>query len=117
MAFTPGLHIIIDKTDCDQLPLTQTETCRALLTALLAELKVTVAGEIWKQYENQGYTANLALSDSHISIHTWPEYGKVFFDVYLSSFKKDNTENCRKIAATLDAFFGGTCHNQTELWR
>ena len=37
---------------------------------------------ISKKFEPQGVTVLCLLSESHISIHTWPEEGKAAVDVY-----------------------------------
>ena len=33
------------------------------------------------QFEPQGVTAAVVLSESHIAIHTWPEHGVLFVDI------------------------------------
>ena len=42
----------------------------------------TVIQTISKKFEPQGVTVVCLLSESHISIHTWPEEGKAAVDVY-----------------------------------
>jgi S-adenosylmethionine decarboxylase len=42
----------------------------------------TVIQTMHKKFEPQGVTAICLLSESHISIHTWPEEGKAAADVY-----------------------------------
>ena len=42
----------------------------------------TVVQTISKKFEPQGVTVICLLSESHISIHTWPEEGKAAVDVY-----------------------------------
>ena len=41
-----------------------------------------VVQTISKKFEPQGVTVICLLSESHISIHTWPEEGKAAVDVY-----------------------------------
>jgi S-adenosylmethionine decarboxylase len=42
----------------------------------------TVCQTISKKFDPQGVTVLCLLSESHISIHTWPEEGKASVDVY-----------------------------------
>jgi S-adenosylmethionine decarboxylase len=42
----------------------------------------TILQTISKKFEPQGVTVVSLLSESHISIHTWPEEGKAACDVY-----------------------------------
>ena len=56
-----------------------------------------VIGESFHQFSPQGVTGILAIAESHISIHTWPEYGYAAADIFTcgSGFR------ARKIAGIL----------------
>ena len=47
------------------------------------------------KFPKQGITAFLVLSESHISVHTYPEDGAYYFDVF--SCKDFNTDDVTKI--------------------
>lgn len=64
-----------------------------------------------------GFTAVLALTESHLSLHTWPEHGLATFDVFLSNFRRDNSATVRGIYAATLAFFEGTEQAKTEVCR
>jgi S-adenosylmethionine decarboxylase len=53
-----------------------------LLENAAAASGATVVQTISKKFEPQGVTVMCLLSESHISIHTWPEEGKAAVDVY-----------------------------------
>jgi S-adenosylmethionine decarboxylase len=53
-----------------------------LLEDAAAASGATVIQTMFKKFEPQGVTAICLLSESHISIHTWPEDGKAAVDVY-----------------------------------
>ena len=46
------------------------------------EANVTLLKFDFVEFENGGYTAFALLAESHISIHTYPEYQSVFVDVF-----------------------------------
>lgn len=115
--FKSGLHIIVDLENCPIDTLQNADLCRKKIAQWILDFGISMVGEVWHSYENQAFTANIALSDSHISIHTWPEYGKVFFDVYLSSFKADNREKCKSMAEEIRNYFQGSVVNQVALER
>lgn len=39
-------------------------------------------GAVDSKQQNGGITAFALLSESHISVHTWPEFGKVMVDIF-----------------------------------
>lgn len=59
----------------------------SFLESMLEEIAVdvcrlSVVDRCRKQFEPHGITICLLLSESHISIHTWPESGAFAVDVY-----------------------------------
>jgi len=46
------------------------------------QAKVTMLKFDYVKFENGGYTAFALLAESHISIHTYPEYKSIFLDVF-----------------------------------
>lgn len=42
----------------------------------------TVLHTVHKKFEPQGFTGMCLLSESHITIHTWPEEGKAAADIF-----------------------------------
>lgn len=53
-----------------------------LLENAAAASGATIVQTIFKKFDPQGVTVLCLLSESHISIHTWPEEGKAAVDVY-----------------------------------
>jgi S-adenosylmethionine decarboxylase len=72
---------------------------------------------IFHQFPASGFTAVVCLTDSHISVHTWPEYGRVTFDVFLSNYNGVNDAKTRNIADDLSLFFKAESEQRTELKR
>ncbi|MCW3084012.1 MAG: S-adenosylmethionine decarboxylase [Bacteroidetes bacterium] len=74
-------------------------------------------GEVFYQFPDSGYTGVVCLTESHISIHTWPEFNKVTFDVFLSNYMKYNDDIAEKIHAELLSLLEATEINTTRLNR
>lgn len=53
----------------------------ALMRDAAAAGHAVVLGEAHHQFPNGAVTAILVLSQSHLSVHTWPEYGSANFDL------------------------------------
>lgn len=114
--YTPGLHILATFTAGNEL-LQDMLRCRELFDRLIAELSLQKVGETYHSFEGAGYTATVCLTESHVAIHTWPEFGKATFDVFLSNYNNDNSEKVRQFYAGVVAFFGATDIQQFELTR
>ena len=98
------------------------EACRWFFDAQIQAFQLEKVGEAYHQFgsaENGsgGFTAILALTESHLSIHTWPEYELATFDVFLSNFRRDNSATVREIYAATLAFFEGREQTKTEVSR
>ncbi|WP_460671830.1 S-adenosylmethionine decarboxylase family protein [Larkinella ripae] len=116
-AYRPGLHIL--STFEAPLPaLTNPERCRQAFDRLVLELELAKVGEVYHAFPNGGFTAVLCLTESHVSVHTWPENGLATFDVFLSNFQHDNTAKVRRFyAETLRFFEAGAVLNEQEISR
>ena len=85
---------------------------------LVARLGLTSVGEVYHVFaESAGFTAVLALTESHLSIHTWPEHGLATFDVFLSNFRRDNHATVRRVYQETLAFFEAEEQHYTEVLR
>ncbi len=47
-----------------------------------AKGRATVVGECFHQYSPHGVTGVLVIAESHIAIHTWPEYRYAALDIF-----------------------------------
>ena len=54
-----------------------------------------------------GVTGSLLLAESHLAIHTWPEFGAVTLDVYVCNFMGDNSAKATALMDALVARFEG----------
>lgn len=119
--YTPGLHILATFS-APALLLSDAEACRVFFDAQVQAFQLEKVGEAYHTFPASGagatgFTAVLALTESHLSIHTWPEYGLATFDVFLSNFRRDNTASVQGIYAATLAFFEATEQAKTEVRR
>jgi S-adenosylmethionine decarboxylase len=77
-----GRHLILDLYDCDPDILDDYEELQRLLEASLVMAKANVLRIIGEKFKPQGVTLLALLSESHASIHTWPEIGYAAIDLY-----------------------------------
>jgi len=77
-----GKHYLLNLYECSFLLLNDENFLIDLLENAAIASGATVCQTIHKKFEPQGVTVLCLLSESHISIHTWPEEGKAACDVY-----------------------------------
>ena len=54
-------------------------------------------------FDPQGITGFALLAESHISIHTWPEFGFAAIDAFTCGFTKDPELACSYLASVFNA--------------
>jgi S-adenosylmethionine decarboxylase len=85
LAYRPaGRHLLADLHGVDRALLIEVGPIEALLRrAALAAGAAILHGHFHSFGAQQGVTGVLLLAESHISIHTWPEYGFAAFDIFM----------------------------------
>ena len=77
-----GKHYLLNLYDCP-FDLLDNERFLFDLMEIAAESSgATIIQTISKKFDPQGVTVVSLLSESHISIHTWPEEGKAACDIF-----------------------------------
>ena len=77
-----GKHYLLNLYGCPFIHLNDEEYLMDLLENAAAASGATVLKTMSHKFDPQGVTAICMLSESHISIHTWPEEGKAACDIY-----------------------------------
>ena len=93
-----GTHLVVDAWQAPSALLNDPERIRsALLDAVFAG-GATLLDLCVHQFSPHGVTATATLAESHIAIHTWPEYGYFAADLFFCG-----AGNPQKAAAVLQA--------------
>lgn len=93
------------------------EACLRHVQTVLAKNNVVCLGQQLHEFPNNSFTLLIALSESHISIHTWPERLAVQLDVFLCNYMNDNTAKCENIYEGIVKYFEPVETNSTFLDR
>lgn len=114
--YNPGLHIL-STFATEHTYLTNMSACEAFFNKIISELKLNNVGQVYHEFDNHGFTAVICLTESHISLHTWPEHGIATFDVFLSNFNEDNSNKARNLYESTLEFFSAKELNKNEVHR
>ena len=77
-----GLHLLLELKECNPRLLNDMDFIRQALLNTAHDVGATVVGESFHRFSPQGVTGILAIAESHISIHTWPEFGYAAADIF-----------------------------------
>ena len=75
-------HLLLELYKCDYEKLNDESFLRCSLNKAAKLANATVLNLISNKFEPQGVTAIALLSESHISIHTWPESNYSAIDIF-----------------------------------
>jgi len=76
-----GIHIILDLQGYRQRADNQ-EEIETVLRQIVDKAGLTPLFVYFHQFEPQGFTATVVLSESHINLHSWPEYSYLALDIF-----------------------------------
>jgi S-adenosylmethionine decarboxylase len=89
--FPVGTECIIDGAGCAASLLASSSVMRRVCEAIVAEAQLHVVGvPVWHQFDPPGGVTGLyLLSESHLTCHTFPEYGVATFNLYCCRRRKE----------------------------
>ncbi len=92
---TIGYHYIIEASGCDPKVLTDANALKKILLEAAKAGEMDVRSTYFYKFSPQGISGMVIVSESHISIHTWPEKGYAAIDVYTcdTNSKPEKTVN------------------------
>ena len=77
-----GKHLLLELKDCDPEVLNDLEFLKLSLSETAVQIGATIIGDSFHRFSPQGVSGVVIISESHLFIHTWPEYGYAAVDVF-----------------------------------
>lgn len=77
-----GKHLLLELKDCDAELLDNMEYLREALSSVASSIGATVIKDSFYQFSPQGISGVVIIAESHISVHTWPEFRYAAVDVF-----------------------------------
>lgn len=96
-----GTHVLAELDRVDSRLLDDETFLRAALARTLTEAGATVCDVIAHRFEPQGVTVLAMLAESHASVHTYPEIGAAFVDVFTCGDRADPAQAVRLLGDAL----------------
>ena len=78
-----GTEWLIEATGCSPAALRDEEVIRTIMYKVVADLGLSSVGSVWHKFPGEGgVTGLVALTESHLACHTYPEHATATFNLY-----------------------------------
>ncbi len=77
-----GRHLLVELYDCDKEALNDLGFLRDAMLDAAIDCGAVVLGDSFHHFSPQGVSGVVIIAESHLSIHTWPEYGYAAVDIF-----------------------------------
>lgn len=77
-----GTHLLVELKDCNPEILKDLNKVKEALVSAAKEAKATIIDVSFHQFNPFGISGMVVIAESHLSIHTWPEYGFAALDIF-----------------------------------
>jgi S-adenosylmethionine decarboxylase proenzyme len=84
-----GKHILAEYSQCECTFLDSEPDIRSLMLEAATRSGATVVGDIFHHFSPQGVTGVVVVAESHLAIHTWPEFGYASVDIFTCGTRVD----------------------------
>ncbi|MDP6101800.1 MAG: adenosylmethionine decarboxylase [Dehalococcoidia bacterium] len=108
-----GTHLLLELKDCNRNLLDDLPYIRHALLEAAEKTGATIIGESFHQFSPQGVTGVVAIAESHLCIHTWPEFGYAAVDIFTCGEGFKPREAAKMVVKSLES----EEHSITEIER
>ncbi len=77
-----GRHLLLELFDCDPDAINNLEAVKAVLIEAAKRAQATIVDVVFHEFNPFGVSGVVVIAESHLSIHTWPEYRYAAVDVF-----------------------------------
>ncbi|MEW6325465.1 MAG: adenosylmethionine decarboxylase [Nitrospirota bacterium] len=77
-----GTHLLVELRNCNSKLLNDLKKVEEILVAAAKEAHATVIESRFHKFSPFGISGVVVIAESHLTIHTWPEYGYAAIDVF-----------------------------------
>lgn len=96
-------HVILEATECPFDTLNDLDLIETLLSEIADIIRTEIFKQISHKFHPQGITAMVIVGASHLSVHTWPEYGFATVDLVVCTDDFATTDVMALVKTRLNA--------------
>jgi S-adenosylmethionine decarboxylase len=98
-----GYHLILEFEGCSEAILDDREAVSRVMVDSVRRSGATMIRSFFHKFAPQGVSGVVIISESHFSIHTWPEYGYAAVDIFTCGDQIDMDVAAHVVRAGLEA--------------
>ena len=77
-----GRHLLLELFDCDLESINNLEGVKGALVEAARRAQATIVDVVFHEFNPFGISGVVVIAESHLSIHTWPEYRYAAVDIF-----------------------------------
>ena len=77
-----GRHMLLELFDCDPGAINNLEGVKGALVEAAKRAQATIVDTVFHEFNPFGISGVVVIAESHLSIHTWPEYRYAAVDIF-----------------------------------
>ncbi|MBF0564873.1 MAG: adenosylmethionine decarboxylase [Nitrospirae bacterium] len=77
-----GTHLLVELKDCNPKVLNDLQEVTNAMVTAATEAKATIIDVSFHEFNPFGISGMVIIAESHLSIHTWPEYNYAAVDIF-----------------------------------
>ena len=77
-----GRHILVEFYDCDPAVLNDLSLVESSMKEAAVAAGSTIVDAVFRRFAPHGISGVVVIAESHLSIHTWPEYAYAAVDIF-----------------------------------
>jgi S-adenosylmethionine decarboxylase len=77
-----GSHLLVELRDCNPDILGSIDRVQDIMVSAAKEAEATIVNVSFHGFNPYGISGMVIIAESHLSIHTWPEYGYAAVDIF-----------------------------------
>jgi S-adenosylmethionine decarboxylase len=84
-----GIHLLIELWSCNTQKIDNLDYLEKIMAQAAEVAGATVLKTAFQDFNPQGVSGVVVIAESHLTIHTWPEYGYSAVDIFTCGSKVD----------------------------
>ena len=98
-----GRHILVEFYGCNKRKLNDLKFIQNIMIGAAEYAKATVVEDVFHKFNPHGISGVVVIAESHLAIHTWPEYGYAAVDLFTCGESIDPWEAFQYISDKLES--------------